>query len=171
MAFSFWPERETRNVKLETGFRVRPATPADLPALLALERGAPAAAHWTDADYHLLFAEAVRVVLVIGEDPVQGFIVGRELGPEWEIENLVVASAAQRRGLGTRLVQKLLDLAQSRGAQVVFLEVRESNRAARGLYRKMGFTESGGRRGYYKNPEEDALVCQKIVSPGNQESC
>ena len=158
-------------MKLETGFRVRPATPADLPALLALDRGAPAAAHWTEADYHRLFAEATRVVLVIGEDAVQGFIVGRDLGPEWEIENIVVASSVQRRGLGTRLVQKLLDLARSRGVQAVFLEVRESNRAARSLYSRIGFTESGRRRCYYKNPEEDALVCQKIVSPGNRESC
>ena len=151
--------------------QVRPATPADLPALLVLEADSAGAAHWSEAEYHRLFAEGGRAVLVIEEDSVQGFIVGRDLGPEWEIENIVVASSVQRRGLGTRLVQKLLDLARDRGAQVVFLEVRESNRAARALYSKTGFTESGGRRGYYKNPEEDALVCQKIVSPGNQESC
>ena len=144
--------------------QVRPATPADLPALLVLEADSAGAAHWSEAEYHRLFAEGGRAVLVIEEDSVQGFIVGRDLGPEWEIENIVVASSVQRRGLGIRLVQKLLDLARSHGAQAVFLEVRESNRAARGLYRKMGFTESGGRRCYYKNPEEDALVCQKIVS-------
>ncbi|MFI5090807.1 MAG: ribosomal protein S18-alanine N-acetyltransferase [Terriglobales bacterium] len=142
--------------------QVRAATPADIPALLALEGGAAAAAHWSEAEYHRLFVEAARVVLVIEEDAVQGFIVGRDLGPEWEIENLVVASSVQRRGLGTRLVQKLLDLARSRGAQAVFLEVRESNRAARALYSKSGFVETGRRRGYYKNPEEDALVCKKL---------
>ncbi len=142
--------------------QVRAATPADLPALLALEAGSAAAAHWSEAEYHRLFAEAARAILVIGEDAVQGFIVGRDLGPEWEIENVVIASSAQRRGLGTRLVQKLLDLARSRGAHVVFLEVRESNRAARFLYSKSGFVETGRRRGYYKNPEEDALVCKKL---------
>ncbi|HXP46669.1 MAG TPA: ribosomal protein S18-alanine N-acetyltransferase [Terriglobales bacterium] len=146
-------------MKLET---VRPATPADLLALLELEGGSAAAAHWSEAEYHRVFAEAARTVLVIGEDAVQGFIVGRDLGPEWEIENIVVASSVQRRGLGTRLVQKLLDLARSRGAQAVFLEVRESNRAARALYSKSGFVETGRRRGYYKSPEEDALVCKKL---------
>jgi [ribosomal protein S18]-alanine N-acetyltransferase len=149
-------------LKRETCFRVRPATPADLPALLALEGQSAGAAHWSEAEYRRLFAEAARVVLVIGEDAVQGFIVGRDLGPEWEIENIVVASSVQRRGLGTRLVKKLLDLTRSRGAQAVFLEVRESNRAARALYSKSGFVETGRRRGYYKNPEEDALVCKKL---------
>lgn len=151
--------------------QVRAATPADLPALLALEDGSAAAAHWSEAEYYRLFAEAAGTVLVIGEDAVQGFIVGRDLGPEWEIENIVVASSVQRRGMGTRLVRELLDLARSRGAQAVFLEVRESNRAARALYSKMGFVEAGRRKSYYRNPEEDALVCKKIVSPGNRESC
>jgi len=149
-------------LKRETDFRVRAATPADLPALLALEGGSVGAAHWSPAEYRRLFAEAGRVVLVIEENAVQGFIVGRELGPEWEIENIVVAGSVQRRGLGTRLVQKLLDLARSRGAQAVFLEVRESNRAARTLYSKAGFVEIGRRRSYYRNPEEDALVCKKL---------
>ncbi|MFZ3211237.1 MAG: ribosomal protein S18-alanine N-acetyltransferase [Terriglobales bacterium] len=149
-------------MKLDTGFRVRPATPADLPALLALEGGSAGAAHWSEAEYHRLFAEAGRAVLAIEENAVQGFIVGRDLGPEWEIENIVVASSVQRRGLGTRLVQGLLDLARSRGAQAVFLEVRESNRAARALYYKSGFVEIGRRRSYYRNPEEDALVCKKL---------
>jgi len=143
--------------------QVRTAISADLPALLALESSAISAAHWSQAEYQRLFAEAGRAVLVIEEDAVQGFIVGRDLGPEWEIENIVVAGSEQRRGLGTRLVEELLSLARSRGAQAVFLEVRESNRAARALYSRMGFTESGQRRSYYQNPGEDALVCRKLL--------
>ncbi len=150
-------------MKRETGSRVRPATPADLPALLALDRGAPTAARWSEADYRRLFAEAGRVALVIEDGSVQGFIVGRDLGPEWEIENIVIASAAQGRGLGTRLVQELLKLAQTQGAQAVFLEVRESNRAARALYATLGFVESGRRKSYYRNPDEDALVYKKSL--------
>ena len=142
--------------------QVRPATPADLPALLALESSAVSAAHWSEAEYHRLLAEAGRAVLLIEEDAVQGFIVGRDLGPEWEIENIVIAGSEQRHGLGSRLVEELLSLARRRGAQAVFLEVRESNRAARALYSRMGFTESGRRKSYYRNPEEDALVCRKL---------
>ncbi len=144
-------------------FRVRVATPADLPALLALDRGAPTAAHWSEADYRRLFAEAGHVALVVEEGTVEGFIVARDLGPEWEIENIVIAGSAQGRGLGTRLVQELLELAQTQGAQAVFLEVRESNRAARALYAKSGFVESGRRKSYYRNPDEDALLYKKLL--------
>ena len=47
---------------------------------------------------------------------------------------------------------------EQEGAAAVFLEVRESNRAARALYEKWAFLESGRRRGYYKDPEEDAIL-------------
>ena len=68
-------------------------------------------------------------------------------GEEWEIENIAVAGRARRRGLGTRLLGEFLDLAQSRGAEAVFLEVRESNLAARRLYEKWAFVESGSTQG------------------------
>jgi ribosomal-protein-alanine N-acetyltransferase len=150
---------------------VRAAIPADLPALLALDRAAPEAAHWSEAEYRRLFTEDTgHVTLVIERDYVEAFIVGRDLGPEWEIENIAVAGPARRRGLGERLVRELLSLASSRGAQSVFLEVRESNGAARGLYSKMGFVETGRRKAYYTNPEEDALLYKKIVTAGTRKS-
>ena len=149
-------------MKRETGSRVRPATLADLPALLALEASSATAAHWSEAEYRSLLVETAGVIPVIGEDSVQGFIVGQDLGPEWEIENIVVAGPMQRRGLATQLVQELLNLAGDRGAQALYLEVRESNRAARSLYSKMGFTETGRRKAYYGSPEEDAVLYRKL---------
>ncbi|HYY69184.1 MAG TPA: ribosomal protein S18-alanine N-acetyltransferase [Terriglobales bacterium] len=146
---------------------IRAATPADIPALLVLCQGSPLAARWREADYCRLFATGGRVALVAGEGFIQGFIVGRELGPEWEIENLVVASTSQRRGLGMLLISELLALARSRGAKAVFLEVRESNHAARRLYAKAGFIESGRRNSYYADPEEDAVLCSRLVPAPN----
>lgn len=150
---------------------LRPATAADLPALLALERSAPTAAHWTDAAYQQLFTDETRyVTIVMDDDYLRGFLVARNLGPEWEIENIVITEEAQRQGLGSRLVQELLDRAQAQAAQAVFLEVRESNLAACGLYSKLGFVESGRRKSYYGNPPEDALLYKKIVSTGVQKT-
>lgn len=142
--------------------QVRQATPADLPALLALDTGSPTAAHWSESEYRRVLAEAAHVILVIGEDAPQGFIVGRDLGPEWEIQNIVVARPMQRRGLATQLVQELLGFARDRAAQAVYLEVRESNSAARALYSRMGFIETGRRKAYYSNPEEDAVLYRKL---------
>jgi len=151
--------------------RVRAAIPADLPSLLALDRATPAAAHWSEKQYRRLFTEDTgKVTLVIEEDYVRGFIVACGLGPEWEIENIVVTQAARRSGLGERLVAQLLALAGARGARSIFLEVRESNGPARALYSKMGFTEIGRRRSYYRNPEEDALLYEKNLTPDTRKS-
>ena len=100
-----------------------------------------------------------RTALVVEQDGnVVGFIVGRQLEDEWEIENIAVTGAARRHGLGSRLVSELLNLVRSQGGKTVFLEVRESNRAARSLYEKWGFLEVGRRKMYYQDPAEDALV-------------
>ncbi|MGH9649454.1 MAG: ribosomal protein S18-alanine N-acetyltransferase, partial [Terriglobales bacterium] len=117
------------------------------------------AAHWTEADYQRLFASEVpeRLALVLEEEEIVAFIVARGVRAEWEIENVAVAGAARRRGLGTRLLGELLMQLQARGAGSVFLEVRESNVAARMLYEKWAFEESGRRGAYYRDPPEDAI--------------
>jgi [ribosomal protein S18]-alanine N-acetyltransferase len=141
--------------------RIRPAISADIPSIMALERHAATAAHWSTEQYETVFSGEVpaRVVLIIEEDAgVEGFIAGKALGTEWEIENIAVAAPVQRRGLGTRLLGEFLDLARERKAEAVFLEVRESNRAARKLYEKWAFVESGRRKNYYGGPDEDAIV-------------
>jgi ribosomal-protein-alanine N-acetyltransferase len=53
---------------------------------------------------------------------------------------------------------KMIDLALSRGISRIWLEVRVSGGAARRLYEKFGFVESGRRRNYYTGPTEDAIV-------------
>jgi ribosomal-protein-alanine N-acetyltransferase len=156
---------ETRNSKLETTLRVRPATATDIPAMLALEKHAVTAAHWSPEKHQEVFATAPcshgnrRFALVIEEETaVHGFLVARVVDREWEIENIAVCGPARRRGLGTRLLGEFLDAARAEGADAVFLEARESNHAARALYEKWAFVESGRRKHYYRDPEEDAIV-------------
>ena len=143
--------------------RVRHAIVTDIPALMALEKYAATAAHWSMQQYEAALSGEgpSRVILIIEQDAAaQGFIVGRAVGEEWEIENIAVAGAARRRGLGTRLLGEFLDLARTGGADAIFLEVRESNLTARRLYEKSEFVESGRRKLYYREPEEDAIVYQ-----------
>lgn len=140
---------------------IRPANSADLAAMMALERHAATAAHWTVEQYEVVFRASSldRLAMLIEEESqVQGFVIARVVGEEWEIENMAIAGPARRRGLGTRLFGELLDLARAKGVRAVFLEVRESNRAARALYEKWAFLESGKRKRYYKDPEEDAVL-------------
>ena len=145
--------------------RIRRAIPTDIPALVALEKQAATAAHWLPEQYEAAFSSEgpARVALVIEDSGpedarVLGFIVGRAVHEDWEIENIAVAGAARRGGLGTRLLEEFIGLARGRGAQSIFLEVRESNLAARRLYEKHAFVETGRRKRYYREPEEDAIV-------------
>ncbi len=140
---------------------VRPAIPADIPAMMRLVHHSATAAHWSREQYDRVFGGGSprRVAWVIEEVVgMQGFLVAHQVADEWEIENIAVAGAARRRGLGTRLLGQFLDQARSEGATAVFLEVRESNRAARSLYEKWAFVEGGRRSRYYTQPEEDAIV-------------
>lgn len=148
---------------------IRRATPHDLDPMLAIEQAAGTAAHWSRAQYHAIFeADALpRLALVAESGAICAFLLARTAGPEWELENLVVAPDCQRRGLGTALVEALLQHARQQHALAVLLEVRASNAAARALYQGCGFVEEGVRPRYYQNPEEDAILyrCSLADSP------
>ncbi len=140
---------------------IRRAAFADLPAMMDLEKRAATAAHWSREQYEALFhaSDAGRVTLILEEESAfHGFVIARVVDAEWEIENIAVAGPARRRGLGTRLLGELLDMARAQGAAAVFLEVRESNQAARALYEKWAFCEAGRRRRYFRSPDEDAIL-------------
>ena len=142
--------------------------------MIALERATPNAAHWTEEQYRAFFSTGKRgwqQVVLVAEGRLDrasaeghsgeirlGFLVARRIDPEWELENIVVAASARRTGIGKRLLEALLAEAAKTNKAVVFLEVRESNAAARALYGKAGFRESGRRNSYYKNPPEDAIL-------------
>jgi len=143
--------------------RVRAATSRDVPRLIEIAGRSATAARWNQAEYDKLFSSPSPhglVGLVIVEDQcVQGFLIGRQVAAEeWEIENVAVSGPARRRGLGAHLLGEFLNLVRERLAKNVFLEVRESNRAARALYEKWAFTEAGRRKNYYQEPSEDALI-------------
>ena len=160
-----------------SNIRIRPAQASDLPRLVEIASHSATAAQWKQAEYLKLFAPNQiqdrppnypqgehdqpqhRTTLVVEQaGSVAGFIVGRQAADEWELENIAVTGAARRGGLGSRLVGELLDHVRNRGGKTVFLEVRESNRAARSLYEKWAFVEVGRRKAYYQNPAEDALI-------------
>jgi [ribosomal protein S18]-alanine N-acetyltransferase len=145
---------------------IRPATLDDLPAILALERSCSTAAHWGETEYRLAFRPGAtpRILLVAEGVAVVGFIVVRTIGPEWELENVAVAPAARGRGVGLELVRAITKQAEARHVESILLEVRASNAAARALYLRAGFSETGCRRAYYTNPDEDAILYRLHLS-------
>lgn len=93
-----------------------------------------------------------------------GFLIALNSGTEWELENLAIMQAYRRRGYGRRLLRALVSHAGKAGAESIFLEVRESNQAARGLYESAGFKEAGRRPEYYAGPPEDAIVYRRELA-------
>ena len=87
-----------------------------------------------------------------------GFLVAQHVASEWELENIVVSKTERQKGIGKLLLDALLASAREVNSAAVSLEVRESNRAARFLYEKIGFQQAGRRKNYYANPREDAIL-------------
>lgn len=141
---------------------IRPATAADISSMLSLEESAPYAAHWHATTYEQMFhsVAAARIVLVAENDTgaLCGFCIARIGADECELENVVVTEAQRRTRIGNMLLHTLIALVREKNARHLLLEVRESNRAARGLYESCGFELSGRRRNYYSAPPEDALI-------------
>lgn len=83
-----------------------------------------------------------------------------------EILNLAVEPAARGKGTGRALIRQAALEGVARGAVQVFLEVRESNSAARAFYARLGFTETGRRPAYYREPDEAAvLLARSLIFP------
>lgn len=145
--------------------QVRRATLNHLPRIMELERESPTAAHWPSGYYEAIVAapEGPRLLLVIEDQSAAGFLIAHDIAGEWEIENLLVASAFQRRGLASQLLRTFLDMASQSGTKSIFLEVRESNQVARAFYEKSGFIQTGRRSRYYRDPIEDAVLYKLSV--------
>jgi ribosomal-protein-alanine N-acetyltransferase len=129
---------------------IRPATEQDLPAISDIQASAPEASQWDPRDY---LAYECRVAE--RDNLVLGFLVVRAVAEgEWEILNLAVAPGVRRQGIGRQLLSHALE----RHTGQCFLEVRESNEAARRFYERLGFKEVTKRLQYYSNPPETAIV-------------
>jgi ribosomal-protein-alanine acetyltransferase len=129
---------------------VRRARNADLAGVAAIQSASPEAAQWDPTDYL-----AHDFIVATWGGQIAGYAVARQLTEgEAELLNLAVDRAYRRRGIGRRLLQEIT----FRYKGTIWLEVRESNRAARNLYKSLGFCESGRRRKYYRDSGEGAIV-------------
>lgn len=94
-------------------------------------------------------------------ESVVAYLCGRLLHAEAEILKLAVAVSYRRQGLGNFLLAYTLKILKEQGVSSCFLELRDTNIAARKLYVGHGFKESGRRKGYYTEPVEDAVLMAK----------
>lgn len=145
----------------ETAYTIEAMRLEDIPEVLHLERKAFGQMAWHAGDFEAAIASKCDFPLVIRTTGLAGYAVLRIIAPEAEVENICVAPACRRSGVGEALMEEMLRLAAERDAERIFLEVRAHNEPAKALYRKRGFVESYRRRNYYQGPTEDAIIMMK----------
>ena len=144
---------------------LRPLQPADIPALRRIER-ASFDERWPPTAFERELREnrlARYIVASLGPTPAgfaglwlvldEGHVVTLAVGPQW-----------RRRGFGRLLLHGLAVVAQAHGIEVLTLEVRPSNEAARRLYRLYGFHEVGRRPRYYADGEDALILTTESIS-------
>jgi [ribosomal protein S18]-alanine N-acetyltransferase len=146
--------------------KIRRMVPADVPEIGAILAASPQAAQWNLREFVQPEWPAMAIWVAAADDSgeVTGMVAARTIVGEAEVLNLAVAPAWRRSGIGRRLVDVAIEAARAEGVRQVFLEVRESNAAARAFYAGLLFAESGRRRAYYRDPIEDALVLSRTLS-------
>lgn len=145
----------------ETAYTIEAMRLEDIPEVLHLEREAFGQMAWHAGDFEAAIASKCDFPLVIRTTGLAGYAVLRIIAPEAEVENICVAPACRRSGVGEALMEAMLRLAAERDAERIFLEVRAHNEPAKALYRKRGFVESYRRKNYYQGPTEDAIIMMK----------
>ncbi len=100
----------------------------------------------------------LALVAVTSAGVVQGWCCGLLADVDAELLKVAVRPPWQRQGVAASLLKELGRRFAARGGEQIFLEVRSQNIAARKLYAKQGFQETGRRKNYYKEPADDAVI-------------
>ena len=144
----------------------RPLVATDVQRVADIERVAFGDPWPAQAFTELLAQPHVRAYAVEGDDgTLAGYALASVAADQGEILNLAVDPRIRRRGLGRLLLHALLEMFQRESVASVFLEVRQSNEAAIGLYRGAGFRPLSTRKRYYRHPTENAVTMVLDLTP------
>lgn len=146
-----------------TSFLIRPAQFKDLDKIVCLERSI-FSQPWSKGSFRKELANKVSSVYVASHDNrTIGYAVVWLIHDEVQINKIAILPSHRRMGLATRMLELILQRARRNGATEAFIEVRASNTAAIGLYKKQGFVTCGIRPLYYDSPKEDALLMKTRI--------
>ena len=138
---------------------IRPMVEADLDQVRAIET-LSFHSPWSRRSFEKeLRKEYGEPAVAVADGRVVGYVIVWLIADEIHIANVAVHPAWRRKGVGERLIREALMYKE--GFSWVGLEVRDSNAAARALYRKLGFQEVGIRENYYVHEGADAVLMVK----------
>jgi len=147
-----------------TKIEVRRMKESDLDDALRIAENLEDAPHWPRQFYAEVLAanparQRIALVAMGHQDTgIVGFTVAGLVPPESELETIAVAANAQRHGIGRQLLAALAEELRRTSIAELRLEVRCSNLAARHFYETQNFKQTGVRKRYYADPQEDAVL-------------
>lgn len=149
-------------------FKIVPVKPGHFPAIARIEKECFSPG-WSETALAEFFASPGAIGFVAAESgSTLGYITGRAIEGEGEIANLAVTADSRGHRIGTALVAAFCDALFSDSVDAVFLEVRETNTAARRLYEKAGFIQAGVRKNFYEHPRENGIIYKKERTGTNE---
>jgi [ribosomal protein S18]-alanine N-acetyltransferase len=137
---------------------------SDAGAVGEILASSPQAAAWTVKSLEQLNKRGELGWVIEEKNKVVGFLVARAIVAEAEILNLCIAPEKRRSGLAEALLNTAVAELRRTRVDRLFLEVRESNTPAISFYEKHQFRETGRRPGYYRNPDEAAVLMMKELT-------
>ncbi len=144
-----------------TGLAMRGMVESDIDRVMAIALSLPTAPQWGRAAYEAAVSgDGPRRIALVAEYSREliGFAIARSFDSLAEIETIAIEKQAQGFGFGSSLLFAILEELRLAGVVEVELEVRSSNEWALWIYKRAGFLEAGRRRGYYREPVEDAVL-------------
>ena len=160
--------RADQDTRSSSTTRLRAARASDIDAIVLIEQASFGDPWNRTAFVELLDDPRVCFLLAERDGSVRGYVVAWFVLDEGEIGNLAVSESARREGAGALLLDGAIKAAGEADVALLYLEVRDSNSAARALYASRGFAEIGRRRDYYRRPREDALVLRLSIPQPSQ---
>ena len=148
---------------------IRKMQPEDLAEVCKIEKD-NFSLPWSEKSFLESMEREDTVFLVALEDEdVAGYIGCYCIAGAGEITNVAVKASHRRKGIGGKLLQKLYEEGVALDTREYFLEVRESNDAAIGLYLRQGFVKEGIRKNFYEKPVENAVIMWNHFPLGNEQ--
>ncbi len=149
---------------LQQAFEIRAMHPTDLDRIILIEREIflfP----WSPGNFSDSIDAGYLCQVMEQADTIVGYGIMMMSPDEAHILTLGISANWQKKGLGKKLLQHLIQSASNMNAKSILLDVRESNLGAAQLYQQMGFQQIATRKGYYPAMcgREDARVMQLLL--------
>ena len=122
---------------------------------------------WSEKSFREAAVKTETIYVVAEEDgEILGYAGAWCVFGEADITNVCVRKVSRKQGIGTRMLQFLIEEGVNVKIKTFFLEVRESNSAAISLYEKFGFQKIGIRKNFYEKPVENGIVMSFLIGGG-----